>query len=280
MPLIGTVGVSEATADKQAHFTGLVHMHMDIVQGLLKKQDWMAPWYQYLDLHAGSGRYPYQGRLLDGSPLLVVERARVRALPFRGDLIEKDLQSWQQLTHYLAEVCGPPTHQTTKPETASFALERGEIRAFQGDHHAYVPQILAGLQRQVNRPDTLYGLIYADPNGGAPPWDLLEQCANLLTRCDVLLYVSATGVKRARQPGEQSLEEHVQAIDKKHWLIREPEGKQQWTFLLGTNWTDFPAWTQRRFYGIQARIGQSILHRLSMNREAYYGHGQLSLFTA
>ena len=52
-------------------------------------------------------------------------------------------------------------------------------------------------------------------------------------------------------------------VGKKQWLIREPIGKHQWTFMLGTNWKKFPEWKKEGFYRIDTEEGQRVFRRLN-----------------
>jgi hypothetical protein len=37
----------------------------------------------------------------------------------------------------------------------------------------------------------------------------------------------------------------------------------QWTFLLGTNWTEYKAWEQEGFYKVNSSKGAAIMNRIS-----------------
>ncbi len=133
----------------------------------------------------------------------------------------------------------------------------------------------------IQQKDKSYGLIYHDPNG-VPSFDALGKLSQL-TKChfvDFLIRLSGTNYKRVRRGLNEygkknnipeliskypTLEEQPRMIKKKEWLIRniiDPD-PQQWTFLFGTNWTNYPAWEKHGFYKISSPTGSSILRRVN-----------------
>ena len=56
---------------------------------------------------------------------------------------------------------------------------------------------------------------------------------------------------------------YVNKIDKKCWLIREPYGKQQWSFLLGTYGDIFDDYKKYEFYRIDSEEGKDIFYLLN-----------------
>jgi hypothetical protein len=113
-----------------------------------------------------------------------------------------------------------------------------------------------------------FGMIYFDPNGPKNlDFGLIKDICNNKNFhfVDILIRVSGTAYKRTRNGlngyglrnnlphlvGKYpNLKDQLLSVNKKCWLIRdiiEPD-PSQWTFLLGTNWTEYPAWETERFY--------------------------------
>ena len=77
---------------------------------------------------------------------------------------------------------------------------------------------------------------------------------------EILIRISGTNYKRIRRtfPGKYpALKDQLQSINKSKWICRkiaiDEQGHRdpwQWTFLLGTNWTDYRAWENEGFYFI------------------------------
>lgn len=55
----------------------------------------------------------------------------------------------------------------------------------------------------------------------------------------------------------------MERIGKKAWLIREPFGKHQWSFILGVNWEEFPEFKKIGFHKTSSTQGQNILNRIN-----------------
>jgi len=130
-----------------------------------------------------------------------------------------------------------------------------------------------------NQPKS-YGLIYHDPNG-MPMFDSIREVSRH-PKCrfvDLLIRISGTNYKRIRRGIDEygkknnipelinkypNLESQLRSVNKKEWLIRDivDPDPQQWTFLFGTNWTNYPAWEKHGFYKISSSKGNAILKRV------------------
>ena len=87
------------------------------------------------------------------------------------------------------------------------------------------------------------------------------------------------GLERRRgQSTLVPLDVALKQIPKKVWHIRRPYRSWQWTFLFGTNWDTPFRLARQHFYDLCSSEGQSILRRLSKNREEV--HEQYDLFSA
>ena len=91
---------------------------------------------------------------------------------------------------------------------------------------------------------------------------------------DFMMTYAATSHKRQIKAKACSATERLPGllskIKKKFWLIREPTGKHQWTFLIGTNWADFPRWNKKGFYGITTKRGQEIYRTIWMTKSELF----------
>ena len=113
-----------------------------------------------------------------------------------------------------------------------------------------------------------FGMLYAD-NNGCPDYELIKNITNIKQygKLDILINCPAASHKRSLKIWHQSnkinLSEALIKINKKYWIIREPYGKFQWTFLIGTNWQSFPKFGHLNFYSSTTNKGRDILKRLT-----------------
>jgi three-Cys-motif partner protein len=252
--------VSHETEAKEHDFRGIIGMHALMCRGIATRQQ-VEP-YLYVDCHAGPGLLEYQGRHFDGSPLIAQDVLTQHHPTYTALHFEQDPDTARQLAGALTSTNGllwnPDPEQT-------------RVRVDQCEHG--LPQWLAEQGHQDNR----YGLIYADPINKEIPVGMLNQAAHYLPRVDLLAYVGATGYKRRRgvDCNRARLSEHIAGVDKRHRLIRRGRGRQQWTFVLWTNWGDFPEWEQIGFHRVSSPAGQRILDELNLTAtEQHARHNQ------
>lgn len=67
----------------------------------------------------------------------------------------------------------------------------------------------------------------------------------------------------------------LKLIPKKYWLVRNAlkNSTWQWTFLLGTNWTDFPEFKKIDMVKLDSSKGQSFFEKLNLTskeRQEFY----------
>ncbi len=235
--------VSEYTEIKQQHFGGIASIIVGAVRGIARRKPlWDATrCFEYFDLYAGPGRYCVpNGNDIDGSPVIFSRIIAQSGLSFRSYLFEQAPDNARQLRD-----CNLP-HSTI----------------IEGDNLLGIRPFL----RVTKTPR--FGLIYADPKG-VLNWQLLQWMSRMkrYEKTDVLINIQAArGVKlhRTRYPDKfRMMTDELADIQKKHWLIREPYGKQQWTFLFGTNWGDLPKWKKAGFHDIGSDSGRNILYELN-----------------
>ena len=238
---------SGCTPTKDAHFREILDVHIRCTRAILAKCEkkyprWANPAYHYFDLNAGPG-IDAAGRM--GSPMVFMDLIEQYQMNYRAILFEKDKKSATDLITSVGD--------------------RAEVVI--GDHLETFPSYFNRVKKNT------YGLVYSDPSGNIPPFDLLGDWSSYpsFARTDALIYISSANVKRAlKSPTAHlcaRLDELVALINKRFWIVREPQAKHQWTFLIGTNWIDFPAFERIGFFKTTSGRGQEIMRRLSYTNE-------------
>lgn len=256
-------GCGRFTPLKVEHFRHLIKMHLAVAGAVLKRNKWMTPAYHYLDLTAGPGISPDDGT--EQAPLVFVRESVDFPFEVRPVFFERDAVTYAAL------------------DAAFDRLKLGKPFQLCGIHADFRDQlvpVLAAMTR-CDRGSAL-GLLYYDPLPGAEQLEGFRSLGEfskgpLLERVDFLFNVSATTVKRMRQQASkrgwphESLCDLLAGIDKKFWLVREPFGANQWTFLLGTNWADFKEYKRIHFHRADQPTGAEILRRLEYTRDELNG---------
>lgn len=249
MPIVnGVVGVSDFTQEKQNIFSGLMTMHVAIVKGILSRWRKISPFYYYVDMTAGPGVYKDEdGRAIVGSPVIARMALTDANVKYRMYLVERDSSVFDTLKSWFSEEAIPRASE--------------QYLCF-GDAEELVPAIRFADQYKH------YGLVYADTTAQIPPFETFRRLgqSRQYDNMDFIMTYAAASHKRQIKSSlcktEERLPELLGRINKKFWLIREPYGKHQWTFLIGTNWADFPRWNKRGFYGITNKRGNEIYRKI------------------
>lgn len=249
--LAETQGQSDYTPQKEEILSSILAQHLHICRGIFAKhRDWLRGVYYFYDIYAGSGINERAG--CDGSPLVFLKEAERLYVPYVATFIDKEPLHAEALARRVAR------------------FGRGTTVVYEADNAMRLPLLIAAIGKA--QP---YGIIYADPNG-MPPFELLAEVSQC-PQCrvlDILIHCSATTLKRFRGAfGGKNLMEHLGAIQKSDWLIRDPEGtgKQQWTFLFGTNWPDYPEYKRIKLHNIKGREGKAILAGLTYTQAELNG---------
>lgn len=244
MPVNGNnYGEGPHTREKLDVFRQLVEMHLQICSA----QKWC--WdYRYIDMNAGPGVAPMLQ--MSGSPMIFLESAAKHPrLPYRALLVEEEPDSVLELRERVQRW--------------------SNVQIEQGNHSEIVPRYIRRLQGKPS------GLIYHDPNG-VPSFETLAEIANCdqARYLDIVVYTGATFVKRVngwqnkRGVPYLTLPVALASINKKAWIIREPIDRAAWTFIIGSNWEQFPAWQRAGFHRINSTEGRAILERLTYREKA------------
>lgn len=244
MPINDGVGHSAVTPDKQEGFEAYVRLHLNIVRAVFQKNTgawWMRKLatYYYVDTNAGSGSNQEEG--VDGSPVIFHRAAKESGLDFKAWYIDRVIANTESLHACM---------DTSNSE-----------QIYCGDNATLIPQISMVI------PEKAYGLVYMDPNG-VPNFDVLSEFSRKHPRMDILIRCSGTGVKRAMHGSGKRLFDFLASINKNRWLVRDilPSDPWQWTFLFGTNYTNWREWKGKRFYETNSARGREIMARLAFTQ--------------
>lgn len=263
MPVIEGVGQSDNTYLKQNTLSDLLNVHVKISQGILYRDNLVKKRkkYLYVDLNAGSGFY----NQIKGSPALFLETAARKRLeePFIVQLCEIDKHSTESLISVCKDVLDV-SHEYHIPDKRTCVLltKKGSVvKIVNRDNKTWVEDTATKLQ-DYQYPKYV-GAIYSDPNG-CETFDNLIKLSNIkcLWMVDIVMHISATTIKRVccANPKATRLTEGIERINKKYWWIRLPYGPFQWTFLIGTNWGNFPDLETCGFYRTDTDEGRKILN--------------------
>lgn len=220
------MGYSDYTPLKQKIFGQIVRKHLEISACIFKKnRHWISPYYWYIDTNAGRGESPDGG---DGSPLLFLREAAKFPIKVKALFIELREANCSALRSRIAS------------EFGKFPSSRAQIQ--HGDHSQVLSEHFCGDPSQ-------YGLLYVDPSGNMPPFDLLARFSKHYRKMDIVINTPCATVKRvSRAFGTEQLPDYLSKIRKDYWVIREPFGAHQWSFLIGTNWDSFPDFKHLGFH--------------------------------
>ena len=238
---------SEWTPLKVEHHEAIVSMHLGVVAAVLKRHEWADGTYRYFDLTAGPGRGP------DGepqSPLQFVRAAARAGIDWRAVFVERSPETYRRLNESL------PTSWPC-------------VRVVQGDSRDLLTGLL--VQELPRARPNYYGLVYFDPVPGVEMFEVIGRLGEAfrslrqLARVDVLMYVSATTIKRLRECCGQTLRGLLAGLGKRHWFARDTyDSRHQWTFLLGTNWPDMKEYGRIRLFSIDREPGATLFDRLDL----------------
>jgi hypothetical protein len=239
--MVDGYSTSASTSTKDNHFREILKVHTRIVKAITKRYSWVHPDYHYIDLNAGPG-IDEKGRI--GSPIEFICQADNQRLNYKSYLLEINPKAASRLK----------------------ALTDSNCNIIVGDHKDTLPDLLPRI------PKNAYGLIYTDPTGKIPPFELLGKFSRHSRLIDQLIYVSSANIKRQYFAegcmGIKRLSEYLRMINKRFWIVREPQNKHQWTFLIGSNWDSFPVFELLGFHKTDSKIGREIMHRLdTTNKE-------------
>jgi hypothetical protein len=247
---------SKYTLEKQYGLGKILSQWLSVMDRIVPKWKITSP-ILYVDMNAGSGWNEEVNCI--GSPLLFLSESEKHNFKKEIYFLEANANSVVELGEQIL---------ATEPKDMT------SCHLLVGDHCESLPGIVAKHHG--------YGLIYHDPNG-LPSFDLLKEICQRqnAAKVDILIRISGTNYKRIRNGTKAvsstvrypNLKDQLKSINKKQWIIRDIVDKDengnprpdpfQWTFLLGTNWTEYKAWESQGFYKIESSKGAAILNRVA-----------------
>lgn len=237
MPLIDGVGQSKNTKTKLAQLTKIFSGHIAITSKVIQKHPYYRRNYLYIDATAGPGIYEGMDEL--GSPLNFASAVTFANIPHEAILIDQQEILLMQLRTMFAA-----------------RYPNFNFNAWPGDYEELIPKILNGKNK------FQLGLVFIDPNND-PDLETVRYVAEHRPCMEILLYVLGANLKRMGL----SIANYIENTQKDCWLIREPQDKQQWTFMMGT----IPL-MERKFmnigmFPISSRHGKAIFDKLALTHK-------------
>lgn len=255
MPVTDGIGHGAITARKYEYLRRIFDMHLAVTRAVLAK--WRGQvetrTYRYLDLTAGTGRVPDTRE--PGSALIfldAVERQPGDKLAYRMDLVEQKKANFDALS------------LTVDMARDGYETRNGQVYYHRGAYESVIPRLLdEGSPKE-------FGLAFVDPSGTAPDLTALTEISARRPKLEILIYVSASNLKRGQPATGIQIGNYIDGINKSHWLVRKPDvdDKHQWTFLLGTNGASvFKSYPGIRLYDVGSRAGGEVLEKLNLTRK-------------
>lgn len=238
MSLKGVYGPE--TQWKQRDFRAILSHHIDVCRRIFEKHRNYSSIYRYVDIFGGPGLYDG----IEGSPLIFRQLAMGTGLSYQADIFEIDPGRYASLVKNL----GP----------------NGHIKVTLGNGCELFRNLFIGTQQ--------YGLLYCDPpqdeNTFDRSFELMTYASLRYLHLDLMLYVSATNLKRIRvYKGTPFLSERLKPINKQYWAIRHLKDQQQYTFLIGTNYIEWAKWRKRGFFDVDSPEGKRILEKADLTND-------------
>jgi hypothetical protein len=237
---------SEETPIKQKHFVGILRWQMMMARAAMEGVQCSPIFYMY-DLNAARSEYTSKtGDSIIGSSVSGVKMAEELKMKYKMTACELIRNNADELKKYFAS--------------------NENVKVLQGDNRKTLKLELPPQNEKFIPIRERYGYVYVDPNDAFIPIDLLSEMLGhqFFRRVDLILYVAGNSVKRGRR---FTLDDLIKKVTKKVWLIREPHGTHQWTFVFGTNYEGIGEWQKEGFYKKGTPKGDEIWERITKTQK-------------
>jgi hypothetical protein len=199
--MINMQNCSQYTSGKEVKFKEMVDWHSLKVPNR----------YLYVDTHAGPGRWEFNGRKFDGSPVLA-EKVLAKNKADKSSILcfEQDYKSWVDLK-----------------------VRMGSINVLAEVMHGHNGIVQSFIRHRPKRPRK--GLLYSDATG-IPNFQDLNKLYAEFPQYDVLVHMSGIAMMRfnAAWPRKAvSLEPTFET--RRHWFVSQPQSRWRWVFMFGSN---------------------------------------------
>lgn len=246
------------TPEKQKDFRAMLSHHINVCRQIYEKRrkfdNWILPPYVYIDCFGGPG---IMGDNLEikGSPVIFDELCQeLGDMGYNRFIFERDLISYRSLVSVV-----------------------GQNGIFNQDCR----QVLNTTKMAKHK--WQYGLAYIDSDMSEDDMyhlsiDLVRHISRNYKTIDIMLYVSPNTLKRIRAASGRNiwLSDLVKSAKKDHWAVREPKGKNQYTFLIGTNYKGWADWKNLGFHLTDSKKGKLIFEKVNFTEKEIKKKVQMS----
>lgn len=276
-----------ATKPKQESLLGLYAMQA------VRLKSWNGQVY-FFDLYSGSGRNIISKHnnheVIDGSPITLLSSLAQAANTWVSNPLYKARVVFNDLDKDRVSQIPMNVIRWQNKQGMTFNKDKVILPLKSGDQWEVNVQYenfsaddaLTAICDFMRKTPGVYSVITIDPNG---PKDLpFEKLSSMMkdpllkNHLTFVLHVSANALKRvagAKAAGKQQfcdLPENLAGLiqlitdNPKGW-IRTPEGKDQWTVLMLTEWAPKSAWEKQGFHLFSSPEGKALLTQLSMTKK-------------